>query len=219
MRLKGMGVAALVLMLVWVTTACGGASYTPQEINEETDVCVICKMAVKDNAYATQIVTKDGQSLKFDDLGCMNEWKQQNGTDTIGAAFVRDFHSNQWIPYEQAYYAYDPSYATPMAYGVVSFEKQADAEAYIQQQGAGTLMTSEQLASHSWAVNRDMMNMDGHGHGDAHGDAHGDDGMKMEPESGHGGDSTSHGTEADGQAAHGDKEGSTDKAAGEGHHK
>lgn len=215
MRGRGMVLTVLLLMAAWLATACTEASYTPQEINEETDVCVICKMAVKDNQYATQIVTKDGQSLKFDDLGCLNEWKQQNGTDTIGASFVRDFNTSQWIPYEKAYYAYDASYQTPMAYGIVSFEKQADAENYIQQQGTGVLMNAEQLASHSWAVNRDMMDMDEHGHGDPDG-SH--EGMNMEATSEHGSDAAAHETEASGHEAHGDAEAVEGEAAGKEHH-
>ncbi|MEK3780661.1 MULTISPECIES: nitrous oxide reductase accessory protein NosL [Paenibacillus] len=163
---KGMKLNAILAALLLLLSACGGEAYKPQAINEETDVCVICKMAVKDDQYATQIVTKDGQSLKFDDIGCLNTWKIENGTDTIGAAFVRDYNSKQWLRYEKAYYAYDPSYKTPMAYGILSFEKEEDAKAYIEEQGTGKLMTADELREHSWEVNRDMMDMEGtHDHG------------------------------------------------------
>jgi copper chaperone NosL len=161
---KQIGLLALLTLIALTIAACGGEKYVPQAINEETDVCVICKMAVKDDAFATQIITKDGQSLKFDDIGCLNTWKTDNGTDTIGAAFVRDYNSKQWLRYEKAYYAYDSSYQTPMAYGIVSFETKEDAQAFIDKQGKGTLMSADELASHSWEVNRDMMNMDSHGH-------------------------------------------------------
>lgn len=188
--------AALLLISMALLAACGGENYEPQAINEETDICVICKMAVKDNQYATQIVTKDGQSLKFDDIGCLNEWKKENGTDTIGAAFVRDYHSKQWLKYEKAYYAYDSSYITPMAYGIVSFEKEADAQAFIDKQGAGKLMTAQQLDGHSWEVNRDMMEMegmDGHSH-EAEGDY--EEGKSgHEAEGGHGDDKSGNGAE------------------------
>ncbi|SMG22915.1 nitrous oxide reductase accessory protein NosL [Paenibacillus aquistagni] len=163
------GLFLMLIGMLVLLAACGGDKYVPQAINEETDVCVICKMAVKDDQFATQIVTKDGQSLKFDDIGCLNKWKAENGTDTIGAAFVRDYHSKEWIPYEKAYYAYDASYKTPMAYGIVSFEKEADAKAFIEEEGNGKLMTANQLDDHSWERNRDMMEgMGDHGH--SHGD-------------------------------------------------
>lgn len=167
---------AAILGLTVLLAACGGEKYAPQAINEETDVCAICKMSIKDNQYATQIITTDGQALKFDDLGCLNAWRVENGTDTIGATYVRDFHTKKWIAYEDAYYAYDASYSTPMAYGILSFEQEADAQAYISEQGAGMLMTASQLAEHSWAVNHEMMDMGGHGdsRGDSHGVSHGD---------------------------------------------
>ncbi|MDF2837555.1 MAG: hypothetical protein K0Q63_3195 [Paenibacillus sp.] len=180
---KKTGWLAVVMAAMFALAACGGEKYEAQAINEETDICVICKMAIKDDQYATQIVTKDGQSLKFDDIGCLNTWKTENGTDTIGAAFVRDYDTKQWLRYEKAYYAYDPTYQTPMAYGIVSFEKQEDAEAFIAEQGKGTLMTADDLASHTWKVNMEMMNTDGHGHShghdgaeaEGHGDAHKED--------------------------------------------
>jgi len=162
--MRTLALLALLTVMTLTIAACGGEKYVPQAINEATDVCVICKMAIKDDAYATQIITKDGQSLKFDDIGCMNTWKTENGTDEIGAAFVRDYNSKQWLRYEKAYYAYDPTYPTPMAYGIVSFESKEDAQSYIDTQGKGTLMTSDELASHSWEVNRDMMNMEHHDH-------------------------------------------------------
>lgn len=148
------------ILFVLLLSACGSKAYTPQAINEETDICVMCNMAVKDDPYATQIITVDGQSLKFDDIGCMNEWKVENGTDTIGAEFVRDHHSGDWVKYETAYYAYHSDYKTPMAYGVISFSSEKAAQAFVQEQGKGEVLSAEMLASHTWEVNRDMMNME-----------------------------------------------------------
>ncbi len=144
-----------------IAAGCGGKAYKQQAIHEETDRCETCNMAVKDDSYATQIITTEGQALKFDDLGCMNEWMRENGTDTIGAAFVRDYHSKTWVNYEKAYYVYETSFKTPMAYGIVSFEKESDAQAFIHEQGKGKLMTAKDLDSHSWERNRDMMKMGG----------------------------------------------------------
>ncbi|OUS75991.1 hypothetical protein B1748_14355 [Paenibacillus sp. MY03] len=180
---KKISLLALALVFVLTLAACGGEKYEAQAINEETDVCVICKMAIKDDQFATQIITKDGQSLKFDDIGCLNTWKKENGTETIGAAFVRDFDSKQWLRYEKAYYAYDPTFQTPMAYGIVSFEKEEDAKAYIAEQGKGTLMSADDLASHSWAVNHEMMEMHGHDHSDDQG--HGESDTHGQEEHGH----------------------------------
>ncbi len=209
----------LVIMAVMLLlAACGGEKYKAQAINEETDVCAICKMAVKDDQFATQIVTKDGQSLKFDDIGCLNTWKTENGTETIGAAFVRDYNSQQWLRYEKAYYAYDASYQTPMAYGVVSFEKEADALAFIKDKGAGVLMTADQLGNHTWEVNRDMMQMDGHGHSSdgGHGAESSGHGEQSAGEA-HGEEATGHGEQPVGEAHGEEASGHGEQPAGEAH--
>lgn len=173
MNMRKTSLTALMIVIIAVIAACGKIEYKPVAINEETDRCAICNMAVKDDAHATQIITKDGQSLKFDDVGCMNEWTAKNGTDNVGAAFVRDYNSKQWIKYEKAYYAYDSNYKTPMAYGLLSFESKADAESFIKEQGAGKLMTAKDLETHSWEANHEMKQMHNHSH--SNDDEHHDD--------------------------------------------
>lgn len=160
MKTKRFGTGIFIVVILLLASACGAKEYKPQAINEETDKCVICNMAVKDDPYATQIILTDGQSLKFDDIGCMNEWKVQNGSEGVGAEFVRDHNSGDWIKYEKAFYAYDSAYITPMAYGVIAFEDKASAQAYITEQGMGKLLSSEELAEHKWEVNREMMDME-----------------------------------------------------------
>src|SRR5699024_3071923 len=101
-------------------------AYTPEEI-EDTDVCEICAMAVPQDQHATQIILENERSLKFDDLGCLVEWKEENGEENIGAEFVRDFHNEDWIQIKNSTFVYDSEIMTPMAYGIISFEDEADA--------------------------------------------------------------------------------------------
>ena len=207
-RRQQVSVWAMLLVTMVLVAACGGPSYEPHPIDEATDRCAICNMAIKDDEFATQIITKDGQSLKFDDIGCMNEWKTEYGTDTVGAEFVRDYTNSKWLKYEDAYYVYDATIQTPMAYGIVSFEQQAEAEAFMAEYGAGELMTAADLANHSWEVNREMMEMSGmEGHSHSHDgevDAHG---SEQDGEMG---------THGDEQEAHGDSTGNDAGATGHG---
>ncbi|QUL52089.1 nitrous oxide reductase accessory protein NosL [Paenibacillus tritici] len=149
-----------VVMSLLILAACGQKKYEPVAINEEVDICVVCNMQVKDDAFATQLTTKDGKNYKFDDIGCMNEWKTTNGTDQIGMDYVRDYNDKSWVEFSKASYVYDETLRTPMAYGVVSFKDQAAAEAFVKEQGLGTVLSAEELASHEWKQNKDMMNMD-----------------------------------------------------------
>ncbi|WKL01742.1 hypothetical protein Q0F98_35665 [Paenibacillus amylolyticus] len=54
----------MVLMFGMVLLTCPGTKYAALPINEDVDICAICKMQVKDDAYATQLTTKDGQNYK-----------------------------------------------------------------------------------------------------------------------------------------------------------
>jgi len=154
----------LVLVFVLAVAAlagCGKKVYKAIPVNEDVDICVICKMQVKDDAFATQLTTTDGKTYKFDDIGCMNEWKQQNGTETIGMDFVRDYNDKEWIEFSKAEYVYDASLRTPMAYGIYSFKDKSSAEAFITEQGVGKLMNADDLATHTWEQSVDMKDMDG----------------------------------------------------------
>lgn len=159
MKRKGMYLFAILTVMALMLAACGKDKYEPQAINPELDRCATCNMAVNDDPFATQIVTKEGQSFKFDDIGCMNEWITENGKDKIGAAYVRDYNTKSWVLYDQAYYVHDASFKTPMAYGIVSFKNEADAKKFIEEQGTGKLMTASELDSHTWERNREMMDM------------------------------------------------------------
>ena len=156
--------------------------FEPEDIDPDSDVCEICAMAIADDQHATQIILKNDRSLKFDDLGCMYEWIEENGQDDIGAKFVRDFNTEEWVLLEDATYVFDEDIDTPMAYGVISFEDEADAESYIEENDHGEIVTVDDLEDHKW----EMMDHDHdhHDHDDHAGGFH-TDGFDMhitEPE-------------------------------------
>lgn len=166
----------LVLLLVFVS-ACGDEgnsdtnemvtdeaektelAYEPEAI-EDTDVCEVCAMAVPNNEHATQIVLTNDRSLKFDDIGCLQEWIDEHGEDEIGTAFVRDFNSEEWFDMTNGTFVYDETIETPMAYGVISFKDESEADDFIEDFGAGEKLTKDDLANHEWEMNMDMMDHD-----------------------------------------------------------
>ncbi|SMF66065.1 copper chaperone NosL [Paenibacillus uliginis N3/975] len=156
-------------LTIAISAGCGKEEYKAADIDENVDKCEVCQMQVGDNEYAVQIQLKDKKTLKFDDLGDLFLWKQKNGTEQIGAQFVRDYHTKAWILLENATYIYDKSIRTPMAYGVISFAEKADAEKFVSEQGSGQIMTSENLDGHKWESDKEMMKK-------MHGDQKHDDG-------------------------------------------
>ncbi|MNW35569.1 NosL [compost metagenome] len=148
----------IVVLGVLLLSACG-RKYVAAEIHEDVDICEICNMQVKDDAYAAQLTTKEGKTYKFDDIGCLNQWKVENGAEQIGMAFVRDFNDMTWLEYDQATYVYDESIRTPMAYGIVNFKDKESADAFVKDHGVGQVLTAADLSSHDWKQNTEMMDM------------------------------------------------------------
>ncbi|WAA08741.1 nitrous oxide reductase accessory protein NosL [Fervidibacillus albus] len=152
------------IILMFLLSSCGKKEVQPVAINEETDTCEVCNMAVADNEFATQVVMENGKSYVFDDIGCMFVWLDENGDEDVAASFVRDFDTKEWIELEEATYVYDETVKTPMAYNVISFKDAEDAQTYLDE-NQGAVLTYDQLLEHTWPVNEEMkqMNME-HNH-------------------------------------------------------
>lgn len=141
----------VLLLVLTVLAACSEKTYEPREINSETDVCAICNMSITHVDYAAQIVLKNGDHLVFDDLGCLMDYIIENGESEIGAGFIRDTNSTNWLNIKEATYLYSKDYWTPMNYGVLAFSSQEEAEKYNVEQ-AGEFIPYEELLTFNWGV-------------------------------------------------------------------
>lgn len=134
-----------------------GSDPKPVAVDEQVDKCAVCNMAVKNDQFAVELLQKNGKSLKFDDLGCLFQWTTQNGVDQVEAQFVRDYKTQEWVKLDEATYIFDKNIKTPMAYNVISFKNKSDAQAFLDKQGHGELLTYQELMKHVWERNKDMM--------------------------------------------------------------
>ena len=153
--------------IIMSITACGKDEVKPVAINEATDTCETCNMAVINDQHATQIILESGKSMVFDDIGCMYDWIHANENKKIDAQFVRDYNDKEWVLGKDATYVYNPSVKTPMAYNVLSFKDKASAEEFATANEGSQLMSANDLADHGWEQNHEMMqkhNMKDHSH-------------------------------------------------------
>jgi copper chaperone NosL len=107
----------------------------------------------------------------------MNEWAHENGVEHVHVQYVRDYNTNEWVNAEEASFAYDSSYQTPMGYGIYSFQDQASAQNFVKEKGTGKVLTFEDLASHSWERNMTQHTGEGHADGQPHGSQDGTSGQ------------------------------------------
>lgn len=144
-----------ILLVLFLLSACGQEeTYEPQAINPEVDVCEVCNMSLSDNFYATQIISKENVSYKFDDIGCMIEYVEKDqriAKEDIAKQYVRDMVTSEWIEIENAYFVYHADFWTPMSNGVISFASKEEAENYLTEQGKGELYDYSQLQEHKWS--------------------------------------------------------------------
>lgn len=141
---KVMG-SIIVLVIVGLLAACGGATYEPVDISA-TDQCYTCHMGIEDEQAASQSLLADGTPRFFDDIGCMLMYLQDTD-DEVEVSFVVDHNTGEWIDVSEAYYVHDGSIQTPMSYGFIAFGSEQEAEEFIAESGEGELLSGEEITS------------------------------------------------------------------------
>ncbi|WP_083270574.1 nitrous oxide reductase accessory protein NosL [Bacillus marinisedimentorum] len=151
MRILKVGIVMIAAVL-FILAGCGKEqSYEPEKINPDIDACIVCNMSVAHTDYATQLILEDGTVHKFDDIGCMMEYINGEGKEEeIKKKYVRDVETAEWVELEEAGFAYDEDFWTPMAYGVLSFESEEKAKQYIEHEGKGRLLSYQEITDFDW---------------------------------------------------------------------
>jgi copper chaperone NosL len=118
----------VVLCAAVLLAACARLSIQALEI-EPDDMCHHCKMAISERRFAAQLLSRDGEVSKFDDIGCMIQYLEgRKDKDGIAACFVVDFHSREWIDAQQAYFVRSSALKTPMSGNFAAFKFMSGAE-------------------------------------------------------------------------------------------
>jgi copper chaperone NosL len=118
--------------------ACAGGPPEPVPIVLDEDACSHCRMAISEREYAAELVTREGQVERFDDIGCLAAWLREHGRPAGAAAFVTDYRSGEWLAAEAAVYVAAPALPTPMGSGLAAFAERAAAEAASAELGGAT---------------------------------------------------------------------------------
>ncbi len=129
-------------------TACQSHTLEPAALAPE-DMCTDCKMAISEKQFAAQYLTKDGEAVKFDDLGCLARYlksRPQQRAD-VAAFFVMDYETKQWLKAAAAFYVHSDKFQTPMQGGIAAFNSRPQAEAAAAAKQGRLLDWQEVLAS------------------------------------------------------------------------
>jgi copper chaperone NosL len=108
------------IVFIFVSFAgCGSSEIKPVDVFPE-DNCSNCRMAISDQSFASEIITTQNEILKFDDIGCLEQYRQQSDELDIAATFLMTYESKQWLPLEKSFIV-KTGIKTPMGSGKVAF--------------------------------------------------------------------------------------------------
>jgi copper chaperone NosL len=92
----------------------------PPEIYYGEDVCDRCGMIITEAKHAAAYVTTNGEIRLFDDIGGMIFFNKEH-SEEVQKYWAHDFHTEEWINAEHAFYVVHKEITTPMSYGIIAF--------------------------------------------------------------------------------------------------
>jgi copper chaperone NosL len=91
----------------------------PPVVRFGEEACAHCRMIISDERFAASRVSRDGEALKFDDVGCL--LKHEAGEIQPAAAYwVHDFRSPEWLNAREAIFVHSANLASPMGHGLAA---------------------------------------------------------------------------------------------------
>lgn len=115
-RFKIPMVPAAILMLL---TGCRPVDLSqPPVIRYGEEACAHCRMIIGDERFAAAIVSSEGDTSKFDDVGCLVEYSAEHPPGGEVAYWVRSTAGAEWLKADQAAYVHGPEIHSPMGYGL-----------------------------------------------------------------------------------------------------
>jgi copper chaperone NosL len=132
------------IIAIATLVACGNRPLRPIDV-DATDMCARCRMAISQSRYAAELIDRDGDVRKFDDIGCMVRYTQDNHLDPRQQNyFVMDYGSRHWLEAARAFYVRSEAIPSPMSGGIVAFPDRSQASQFARGID-GALMTFEEL--------------------------------------------------------------------------
>ncbi len=111
---------ASIALLVAMLFGCTQGDDQPKEPVWGKQPCENCAMLLSEKQHGAQVVTRAGDRLYFDDLGCLVAWADAHPNDAR-YRWVRTADTQTWLPLENAGFA--SAAHTPMDFGFVATAK------------------------------------------------------------------------------------------------
>lgn len=128
--------AAAVLIGASVLTSCSSG---PRPINYNEDQCGLCKMAVTDRGYGSEMVTSKGKIYTFDSVECLARFVNTNESDG-STLLVTDYAGNgELVDVRKAYFLLSENMPSPMGGDLTAFAEHESAKKILDEKGGEIL--------------------------------------------------------------------------------
>ncbi|MCX7623217.1 MAG: nitrous oxide reductase accessory protein NosL [Thermomicrobium sp.] len=117
----------------------------PPEIRYGRDTCAECGMIVSEARHAAAAASAKGETLVFDDIGCLLRYRQKHAPQWA-AVWVHDYETEIWLRAEEAQYLVSPKVRSPMGWGIAAFARADAAQQRRAELGGDVMNWSELLA-------------------------------------------------------------------------
>ena len=95
------------------------------------DPCAECRMIIGDRRFAAAFITTNGETIKFDDIGCLRVYERKHAV-TARQAWVHDCLSEAWIDPAKVVFVHSEDVVTPMGYGIAAFSDAQKAQQFLE---------------------------------------------------------------------------------------
>ncbi|HEX3025587.1 MAG TPA: nitrous oxide reductase accessory protein NosL [Chitinophagaceae bacterium] len=135
------------MMPLFLMIALSSCTVKPEAINIGKDNCYFCKMAISDNRFGGEIISKKGKIFKFDDGHCLLSFLQSKTLEQnqIADVYLVDFSGDhQLLKADKSFILKSDSLRSPMNGNIAAFASE-DSMKKIVKQYSGDELTWNQL--------------------------------------------------------------------------
>lgn len=138
--------AGRVWFVPWLLLAgCGPVDPNrPPNLRLGQEACANCRMIISDARFAAALITGDGETLKFDDLGCLIQHESAGFRPTV-VYWVRDFKNDAWLNARDAVFVHSGSIVSPMGFGLAACPT-SEAATEAAKEAGGKMLRFDELA-------------------------------------------------------------------------
>jgi len=123
-----MRIIGLIFLLLLILSCGDTHEEGPSAIYYGEDICERCKMIISEKEFAAQYRLSDGKTVKFDDIGCMIHFMDEQKPEHLESVYVTDYDSGEWVNIENGYFVHTENVITPMGYGILSLSNELTAQ-------------------------------------------------------------------------------------------